>query len=38
MRELIVYPTPYLVRKHKIKQLQGKKGVAGKNPSHMKFL
>lgn len=32
MRELIVYPTPYLVRKHKIKQLQGKKGVAGEEP------
>lgn len=32
MDELIVYPTPYLVRQHKMRQLQGKKGVAGEEP------
>ncbi|NLZ52623.1 MAG: hypothetical protein GX892_05665, partial [Thermoanaerobacteraceae bacterium] len=32
MKELIVYPTPYLVQQHKMRQLQGKKGVAGEEP------
>ena len=32
MKELIVYPTPYLVKQHNMAQLEGKKGVTGEYP------
>lgn len=32
MKELIVYPTPHLVQQHRMRQLQGKKGVVGEEP------
>ncbi len=32
MKELIVYPTPYLVKQHNKAQLEGKKGVTGELP------
>ncbi len=32
MKELIVYPTPYLVKQHRAAQLKGKQGVTGEYP------
>ena len=32
MKELIVYPTPYLVKQHRAKQLENKIGVTGVLP------
>jgi len=32
MKEVIVYPTPYLVQQHTMIQLQDKKGMVGAQP------
>ena len=38
MKELIVYPTPYLVKQHNKAQLEGKKGVTENFRSPMRVL